>query len=233
MSQTKSDAAAPAKKDDKDAAPKVEAPKEAKAPSRYSVGKKLASYKRKLNSYTRAKDSALSALKGEDDPAAAKDGEKKVPVSKVLESYKLIRNFALTFNWLELDYAERQEGMMAIPAEFEEELQKLLSKETLAKFLEAMKGKVEDVVSNLPAEFDDAKVQKVTKFIDARDQVNIIDRLKKEIDELSAELTVLKAKKAAEPASPKSSKASKTKVKSVISDSANSKAKKKEFNAEE
>ena len=145
----------------------------------------------------------------------------------------MIRNFALTFNWLELDYAERQEGMMAIPAEFEEELQKLLSKETLAKFLEAIKGKVEDVVSNLPAEFDDAKVQKVTKFIDARDQVNIIDRLKKEIDELSAELTVLKAKKAAEPASPKSSKASKTKVKSVISDSANSKAKKNEFNAEE
>lgn len=189
---------------------------EAKAPTLFSVGKKLSAFRRKLSAYTRFKDRVLQTLKDGGEPPsapgasdeAAKAPEKK-PLSKVHECYKLIRNFSLTYNWLNMKYEERQDSVIFIPSKFEGELEKLLSKDILAKFLECMKGKKEDIATNLPAEFDDAKVQKVTKFIDEKDKEHVIDPISKIIDDAAAEFEVLKAAKkekvAAEPKSPKSS----------------------------
>lgn len=75
------------------------------------------------------------------------------------------------------------------------------------------------MVSNLPAEFDDARTKKVVAFIEEKDK-DLIEKLKKEIDSLSAEFEVLKvAKKASsdtKASKPKKKEASK-KAKNVIS----------------
>ena len=142
---------------------KVAAQKEeAKEPTLYSLGKKKSAFMRKLNSYNRFKDRIVADLKGEREPAAESPSDDSKPArktfSKVHNCYKLIRNFSLTFNWLKLSYEERRESVIFIPSEFEAELEKLLSKDIMAKFLNCMKGPIEDIEANLPADFDDARV---------------------------------------------------------------------------
>jgi len=212
------EASADVKKED---APKAGAAKNgaqaaASAPmKKYDLGRKLGSFKRKLSAYTRVKARVLAALKGEteekaadsSDAKAAEGESEKKPVSKVLECYRLVRNFCLTYNWVQLDFPARRESMLSIPEAFEDDFKKLLSEEVLTKFLAAMKGAIADVVSNLPAEFDDAQVQKIIAFIDEKDKDTIIEKLKKEIDSLTAEFEVLKvAKKASSEPKAASSK---------------------------
>lgn len=241
------EARADAKKDAAPDAAKNDAGAAAAAPvKKYEVGRKLGSFKRKLNAYTRVKDRSMAALKGEkveqqadssDAKAADADAEKK-PLSKVLECYRLIRNFCITYNWITLG-GERK-SYLFIPDDFKSDLTSLLSEEALKKFLAAMEGPVADVVTTLPAEFDDAQVKKVVDFIGQKDKDAIIERLKKDIDSLSAEFEVLKAAKKAKEAS--ESKASKTKKKDAPKKAANvtsgkesrskSKTKDSSFNAE-
>jgi len=193
MSLAKPKAAEPSADVKKDAAPKAEAVKNdagaaAAAPlKKYDVGRKLGSYKRKLSAYTRVKARVLAALNGEkeekadessDAKAAEADAEKK-PVSRVLECYRLVRNFCLTYNWVQLDYPARKESMLSIPDAFEADFKKLLSEAVMTKFLAAMQGPVADVATNLPAEFDDTMVKKIIAFIEEKDKDTIIDKLKK------------------------------------------------------
>ena len=219
---------------------KVAAQKEeAKEPTLFSLGKKKSAFMRKLQSYNRFKDKIVCDLKGEKEAAAEDPSDESKPArktfSKVHNCYKLIRNFSLTFNWLKLSYDERKESVIFIPSEFEAELEKILSKDICAKFLKCMTGPIEDIEANLPADFDDARVQKVLKFVDAKDQVHVIDRLQKEIDRVSEEFAALKAIKDAEPKpeikeKSKSKKKEKDDKKSITS---GSKGKGGEFNAEE
>ena len=168
----------------------------------------------------------MGALNGEkvekeadssDAKAADADAEKK-PVSKVLECYRLVRNFCITYNFITSE--TKQESYLSIPDDFKADLKSLLSEETLNKFLAAMEGKVEDVVSTLPGEFNDGQVKKIVDFIDSKDEDAIIKRLKKEIDSLSAEFEVLKAAKKAKEATSES-KASKKKKKEAPKKAAN------------
>lgn len=100
------------------------------------------------------------------------------------------------------------------------------------KFLAAMKGKIDEVEGNLPAEFNDAKVQKIIAWVEEKDQTNIIDKLKKEIDEISAEYEILKAKAQSEPKPPSVKKQSSEKKKNILSKPENSKSKNGGFSAE-
>lgn len=128
-----------AKNDD---APKPESPKDIakdRPLSKFSLGKKLSSFRRKLNAYTRFKERVLAALKG-DKEKLDDDSKEEKPVSKVLESYRLLRNFCLTYNWVSADFPANRGSMLTIPEKFEPELKKLLSEEILTKFLEAMQG---------------------------------------------------------------------------------------------
>lgn len=133
----------------RDAAPEAEAPKAdgPKPMKKYDVGRKMGAFKRKLSAYTRVKARSLAALNGEtgdkaaeasDAKAADADAEKK-PVSKVLECYRLIRNFCLTYNWLQIEGA-REESLLKIPDAFEADFKSLLTEENLKKFLAAMEG---------------------------------------------------------------------------------------------
>lgn len=216
----------------KDKAPKAEAAKKdadasSSAPmKKYDLGRKLGSFKRKLSAYTRVKARTLAALKGEkeekaadsSDAKAAEGESEKKPLSKVLECYRLVRNFCLTYNWVQLDFPARKESMLSIPEAFMADFKKLLSDEVLTKFLAAMQGDVKDVATNLPAEFDDAFVQKIIAFIDEKDKDTIIEKLKKEIDSLTAEFEVLKTtKKASDSPKAASSKKKEAPKKNVIS----------------
>lgn len=215
---------AEAKKDAAPEAAKNDAGTGAAAPmKKFDVGRKLGSFKRKLSAYTRVKTRSMEALHGEKDEkpadssdakAADADGEKK-PVSKVLECYRLIRNFCITYNWIALE--GKKESYLFVPDDFAADLKALLSEESLKKFLAAMEGPVADVVTTLPAEYDDAQVKRITTFIDDKDKDAIIGRLKKEIDSLSAEFEVLKAAKKASS----ETKASKTKKKDAPKKAAN------------
>ena len=142
------EASANAKKDD---APKAEAAKKDaqaadKPVKKYDLGRKLGSFKRKLSAYTRVKARVLAALKGEkvedaadsSDAKAAEGESEKKPVSKVLECYRLVRNFCLTYNWVQLDFPARKESMLSIPEALEGDFKKLLSEEVMTKFLAAM-----------------------------------------------------------------------------------------------
>jgi len=202
---------------------------------KYDLGRKLGSFKRKLSAYTRVKAKVLAALKEEkeekaadsSDAKAAEGESEKKPLSKVLECYRLVRNFCLTYNWVQLDFPARRESMLSIPEAFEADFKKLLSEDVLTKFLAAMTGPVQDVVSNLPAEFDDAVVQKIIAFIDEKDKDTIIEKLKKEIDSLGAEFEVLKVEKKAssEPKAPSSKKKEATKKNVLSSKDESSKSK--------
>ena len=77
---------------------------------KYDVGRKMGNFKRKLSAYTRVKERSLNALDGKkvekeadsSDAKAADANVEKKPVSKVLECYRLCRNFLVTYNWLQV-----------------------------------------------------------------------------------------------------------------------------------
>lgn len=123
-----------------------------------------------------------------------------------------------------------------MPDNFKSDFKSLLTEDNLKKFVSAMEGKVEDVVTTLPAEFDDARTKKIIAFIEEKDKDLIIDKLKKEIDSLSAEFEVLKvAKKASsdtKASKPKKKEASK-KAKNIISNKDEKKSRSKSKSREE
>lgn len=101
---------------------------------KYEVGRKLSSFTRKLSAYTRMKARILATLNDDkpekEDPSSEDKAEAeadKKPLSKVLQCYRLIRNFVITYNWLILDYPARRDGMFYFPEVFEPELKKLLA----------------------------------------------------------------------------------------------------------
>ena len=196
---------------------------EASQVKKYDIGRKLYAFKRKLKLYSKIKTTCMAALKGEkvekdsDAKAADADAEKK-PVSKVHECYRLVRNFCVTYNFITSE--TRLDNYLFIPKDFKEDLKTLLSEETLNKFLAAMEGKVEDLATNLPGEFNDGQVKKVIDFIDSKDGEAIIGRLTKDIESLGAEFEALKAAKKAKAAT-SVSKASKKKTKQAPKKSAN------------
>ena len=118
---------ADAKKDQAPVADKKDAGTAAPV-KKFDVGRKLAAFKRKLNAYTRVKTRCMGALNGEkvekeadssDAKAADADAEKK-PVSKVLECYRLVRNFCITYNFITSE--TKQESYLSIPDDFKADL---------------------------------------------------------------------------------------------------------------
>jgi len=134
---------------------------------------------KKLGAYNRVKGKALADLKEES-------------ASKVKECYKLVRNFCLTYNWINNKSNEKRESMLYIPAVFEDDFKKLLSEEVLTKFITVMKVPFHEIDKNLPAEFNDAQVKKVIAFIDEKDKDVIIGKLEKDISKFTSELEVPK-----------------------------------------
>lgn len=104
--------------------PKADASNE-KAPLGYgSLIKKRNAFKRKLTVYLRTKVRITTILdKEETEKSSPEPAGEEALVNKELFSYKLLRNFCMTYNWLTL---KKEDEKRAVPELFEQDLISML-----------------------------------------------------------------------------------------------------------
>ena len=131
--------------------------------------RKRLAFRRRLNNYKRIRSRIEARLDGKDvqgkedeDKKSAEDKDEKRreprqrrPLNKVIESYRLVRNLALTINWYELTRADQKNF---IPAVIKQKLIDLLSEEVFNKFQGALEKPVSQYEEDLGVELQDSVI---------------------------------------------------------------------------
>jgi hypothetical protein len=149
------------------------------------------------------------------------DAEEVKDLSAVIVSYRLVRNLAITFNWVVL---KKDEDKRMVPESFMAELEAIYGAETFSKVVEALKMTSAEVVSILPDKLDDKVTDAILKWCDQKEGLVVVD-LEKVIEDCSQELEARKE----EPRPPKrkSPKAASKKSSSVAKSPRTAKSTKK------
>ena len=116
------------------------------------------------------------------------DAEEVKDLSAVIVSYRLVRNLAITFNWVVL---KKDEDKRMVPESFMAELEAIYGAETFSKVVEALKMASAEVVSILPAKLDVKVTDAILKWCDQKEKL-VVEDLEKVIEECSQELEARK-----------------------------------------
>jgi len=155
---------------------------------------KRRTYRRTLQQYERIKGRYVDNITklNKNEPTTAKveegkDGEKAAPVDPkkqlVIASYRLLRNFCISFNTI--NQSNKEDDRQELPAKYATEIESILgTKAIVEKFQKALKAEnVESSISELPNEVPDALVKGLIEFVSKHDKDEIIAVLNKELDE--------------------------------------------------
>ena len=159
-----------------------------------SLEAKRRTYRRTLQQYERIKgryvDNIAKLNKQEpttDKVEEGKDGEKTAPVDPkkqiVIASYRLLRNFCISFNTI--NQTEKEDDRQELPEKYAAEIETILgTKAIVEKFKKSLKAdNVESSISELPNEVPEALVKGLIEFINKHDKDEIITVLNKDLDE--------------------------------------------------
>jgi hypothetical protein len=147
----------------------------------------MRTFRRTLQQYEKIKSRYVDNISKD-----AKDGAAAAPVDpkkqKVIASYRLIRNFCISFNTI--NRTQKEGDRQEFPQKYASEIEGIVgSKDVVEKFKKALKAdNVENSVAELPNEVPEALVKGIIDFIDKHDKTEIIDILKKELDTQTSEI---------------------------------------------
>ena len=168
-----------------------------------SVYRKRSAFTRKLKFFQRD-----GARLRELNSKLGSDAEEVKDLTAVVVSYKLVRNLAITFNWVRM---QKEEDKRVVPEEFQAELMGVYGTESYSKVVEALKLTSAEVASVLPAKLDVKVTDAILKWCDQKEKIVVAD-LEKVITESSDEITARKDEprppKKKSPKSPRSPKSS-------------------------
>ena len=148
-----------------------------------SVYRKRSAFTRKLKFFQRD-----GARLRELNSKLGSDAEEVKDLTAVVVSYKLVRNLAITFNWVRM---QKEEDKRVVPEEFQAELMGVYGTESYSKVVEALKLTSAEVASVLPAKLDALVTDSIIKWCDQKEKV-VVEDLEKVITECSDEITARK-----------------------------------------
>lgn len=181
-------AAAPAE-DAKPLSPEEEAVKKLAKELRQAEAKRRL-FRRTLLQYERIKKrftQQLDKLTG--GAADEKDKSENPDKDIVIAVYRLLRNFCISYNTIEM--ADRNEDKQVFPAKFEAEIKKTLNGDAklIGAFQEALKAdKADESVKVLPDKIDSKSVKLLTDFLDKHEGPEILKKLESELDALTSQI---------------------------------------------
>ena len=108
----------------------------------------------------------------------------------VRHTYSLLRVFSLTYNFINL---EKEDDKAVIPTDFSDELKQVLTQANFSKFSEAFKGPKEDFEKSLPEKVEKAVVDRLVKFVQAKESDHINARYEKELADLTTQIDARKS----------------------------------------
>ena len=164
-----------------------------------SVYRKRSAFTRKLKFFQRD-----GARLRELNSKLGSDAEEVKDLTAVVVSYKLVRNLAITFNWVRM---QKEEDKRVVPEEFQAELMGVYGTESYSKVVEALKLTSAEVASVLPAKLDAKVTDAIIKWCDQKEKI-VVEYLEKVVTECSDEITARKDEpRPPKKKSPKSPKA--------------------------
>ena len=148
-----------------------------------SVYRKRSAFTRKLKFFQRD-----GARLRELNSKLGSDAEEVKDLTAVVVSYKLVRNLAITFNWVRM---QKEEDKRVVPEEFQAELMGVYGTESYSKVVEALKLTSAEVASVLPAKLDAKVTDAIIKWCDQKEKI-VVEDLEKVVTECSDEITARK-----------------------------------------
>lgn len=111
---------------------------------------------------------------------------------RVIAAYRLLRNFCISFNTVY--QSKKEEDRQEIPEKYAKQIEAILeNQDVVDKFKKALKAEnVDESMKQLPDELKDATVNSLIDFINKHDQEEIIKRLNKDLEEMTADIDKLR-----------------------------------------
>jgi len=162
---------------------------------------KRRTYRRTLQQYERIKSRYVDNIgklnrnepinegKEQDGSAAPVDPKKQI----VIASYRLLRNFCISYNMINL--SKKEDDRLQFPEKYAKEIETVLSSKAIVeKYQKALKAdNVESSIAELPNEVPEALVKGLIDFISKYDQKEIINVFNKELETMTTEIDTMRA----------------------------------------
>ena len=162
---------------------------------------KRRTYRRTLQQYERIKSRYVDNIgklnrnepinegKEQDGAAAPVDPKKQI----VIASYRLLRNFCISYNMINL--SKKEDDRLQFPEKYAKEIETILSSKAIVeKYQKALKAdNVESSIAELPNEVPEALVKGLIDFISKYDQKEIINVFNKELETMTTEIDTMRA----------------------------------------